>query len=67
MNTTLEDLETRITWLEQANAELSSVVYRQQQELDALRQSLTDMTARFAAAQAQTTNWTAEQEKPPHY
>jgi SlyX protein len=69
MTATLEQIEMKIAYLEQANAELSDVVYRQQQELDALRKLLTDMSARFATAQAQAqaTTYTAEEEKPPHY
>jgi uncharacterized coiled-coil protein SlyX len=67
MTATLEQIEMKIAYLEQANAELSDVVYRQQQELDALRMLLTDMSARFATAQAQATTYTAEEEKPPHY
>ncbi len=67
MNGKLEQIEMKIAFLEQANAELSDVIYRQQQELDALRMQLTDMSARFATAQAQATTYTAEEEKPPHY
>jgi SlyX protein len=67
MTATLDQIEMKIAFLEQANAELSDVVYRQQQDLDALRNLLTDMSARFAATQAQTTTYTAEDEKPPHY
>jgi SlyX protein len=67
MATTLETIEMKIAFLEQANAELSDVVFRQQRELEALRQQLTNLTARYAAAQSQVTEYTAEQEKPPHY
>jgi SlyX protein len=65
--TALEQIEMKIAFLEKANAELSDVMYRQQQELDTLRMLLTDMSARFASAQAQGTTYTAEEEKPPHY
>ena len=67
MNGKLEQIEMKIAYLEQANAELSDVMYRQQQELDALRMLLADISARFATAQAQATNYTAEEERPPHY
>ena len=67
MTTTLEQIEMKIAYLEQANTELSDVVYRQQQELDALRMQLSDMSRKFATAQAQATEYTAEEEKPPHY
>ncbi|MEO6079961.1 MAG: SlyX family protein [Steroidobacteraceae bacterium] len=67
MTAALEQIETKIAYLEQANAELSAAMFRQQQELDALRMQLTDMSARVAASQAPATAWTAEQEKPPHF
>jgi SlyX protein len=67
MSTTLEQIEMKIAYLEQANAELSDVVYRQQRELDALRAQLAEMAARFDRGQAPVTQYTAEEEKPPHY
>jgi SlyX protein len=67
MTTTLDQIEMKIAFLEKANAELSDVVYRQQQELAALRMQLLDMSARFATAQAAGTTYTAEEERPPHY
>ena len=67
MNSQLEQIETKIAYLEQANAELSDVVFRQQQELEALRAKLGDVIARFATAQAAPTTYTPEEEKPPHY
>jgi uncharacterized coiled-coil protein SlyX len=67
MDAKLEQIESKIAYLEQANAELSSVMFRQQQELDALRLLLMEMSARFATAQAQATTWTEEDERPPHY
>ena len=67
MSGTLEQIEFKIAHLEKANADLSDVVYRQQQELDALRARLTELSGRFAAAQEQVTAYTPEDEKPPHY
>lgn len=67
MNADLERIETRIAFLEQANAELSDVVYRQERELIALRAQLATLGTRLEAAQAPEQAWTAEQEKPPHY
>ena len=67
MTATLEQIETKIAYLEQANAELSDVVYRQQQELDALRALIAETTAKFMQAQAGATTYTAEEERPPHY
>ena len=37
---TLEQIETKIAFLERANAELSDVVYRQKKEIDELRARL---------------------------
>jgi uncharacterized coiled-coil protein SlyX len=67
MNGKLEQIETKIAYLEQANAELSDVVYRQQQELDTLRARLSALTVKFETAPMPATAYTAEDEKPPHY
>lgn len=65
---TLENLETKIAFLERANTELSDVVYRQQQEIDELRSRIAGLAARLDAAQAETGRpYTLEEEKPPHY
>lgn len=63
----LEQIEIRIAYLEQANAQLSDMVIQQRQELDTLRARLTTQLARIEAAQSQATVYTAEEEKPPHY
>jgi SlyX protein len=42
VSTPIEQIEIKIAYLEQANAELSDVVYRQQQELESLRGQLAD-------------------------
>jgi SlyX protein len=67
MNGKLEQIETKIAYLEQANAELSDVVYRQQQELDVLRMRLSALTIKLESAPTQATAYTAEDERPPHY
>lgn len=67
MNANIEQIETKIAYLEQANAELSDVVFRQQQEIDALRVLIAETSARFMQAQAGATTYTAEEERPPHY
>lgn len=67
MSERLEQLEIKMAYLEQANAELSDVVYRQKLEIDALREQLAALVGRFEAAQSAPTEYTAEQEKPPHY
>lgn len=67
MNELLERLETRIAFLEQANTDLSDQVYRQERELDALRNRLVSLAERFEAASTANREWTTEEEKPPHY
>ena len=67
MTDRLEQIEVRIAYLEQANAQLSDVVYQQRQELEALRAKLAALTERLESAQAQPTAYTPEDEKPPHY
>ncbi len=65
---TLERIETKIAYLESANAELSDVVYRQKKEIDELRARLSALTARLDAAQPEGDRpYTLEEEKPPHY
>jgi SlyX protein len=67
MEQRIEQLEVKVAFLEEANSQLSDMVYRQQQELEALRARLAEMTSRLDAAQSRMTEYTAEQEKPPHY
>ena len=67
MNARLDQLEIKVAYLEQANAQLSDVVYRQRQEIDALREQFAALTGRFEAAQSQATAYSQEEEKPPHY
>jgi SlyX protein len=67
MQQRIEQLEVKVAFLEEANSQLSDMVYRQQQELEALRARLVDMTSRIEPAQSRMTEYTAEQEKPPHY
>ena len=67
MEQRLDQLEIKVAYLEQANAELSDEMFRQRRELEALREQLSALTGRFEAAQAQPTAYTPEEEKPPHY
>jgi uncharacterized coiled-coil protein SlyX len=66
-NDRLEQIEIRIAYLEQANTQLSDMVIQQRQELETLRARLATQLARIEAAQSQTTVYTPEEEKPPHY
>lgn len=68
MNThALEQIETKIAFLERANAELSDVVFRQHREIETLRAQVVGLAARIDAAQSDTGVPTPEEERPPHY
>jgi uncharacterized coiled-coil protein SlyX len=67
MSQSLEQIETKIAWLEQANAQLSDVVIQQRRELEALHAKLEELLGRFAAEQEAPTVYSPEDEKPPHY
>ena len=64
---TFEQIETKIAFLERANAELSDVVFRQHQEIEALRAQIATLAARIDATPADTGVRTPEEERPPHY
>jgi SlyX protein len=63
----LEQIESKIAFLERANIELSDVVFRQQQEIQALRAKITALADRMAAAQSDEDVRSAQDERPPHY
>jgi SlyX protein len=64
----LEQIETKIAFLERANAELSDVVFRQHREIESLRAQIVALAARIdAAVQADTAVLPPEDERPPHY
>ncbi|HTY48259.1 MAG TPA: SlyX family protein [Steroidobacteraceae bacterium] len=65
MEQALERIETRIAYLERANAELSDVVYRQHQEIDGLRMRLALLLDRVESMAAPSRS--PEEERPPHY
>jgi SlyX protein len=67
MNQRLDQLEIKIAYLEQANAELSDELFKLRQETAAVREQLSVLTGKLEAAQSQPTQYTAEEEKPPHY
>jgi uncharacterized coiled-coil protein SlyX len=66
MDNRIDQLEIKIAYLEQANAELSDELIKQRLALDALRDQLTTLSGRLAA-QAEATTYSADEEKPPHY
>jgi SlyX protein len=63
----VERIELRIAYLENANNELSDVVYRQQQEILELRERMGLLVNRFDELENKPRDWTASEEKPPHY
>jgi uncharacterized coiled-coil protein SlyX len=67
MTDRLEQVEVRIAYLEQANGELSDVVYKLRQELEQVRAEFATLTQRWEASQSAPPVYTEEQEKPPHY
>jgi SlyX protein len=63
----VERIELRIAYLENANNELSDVVYRQQQEILEMRERMGLLANRFDELENKPRVWTASEEKPPHY
>jgi uncharacterized coiled-coil protein SlyX len=64
---TLEQIQTKIAFLERATAELSDVVFRQHKEIQALEAKLKAVTDRLSGAQSDDGPRPLEQERPPHY
>ena len=62
----IEDLEFKVAHLERALQELSDVLYRQQQRLDAQEARLARLSHRLDEA-ATGTPGDPSDEKPPHY
>lgn len=67
MDPRIEHLETRVAFLDQANAQLSDEIYRLTQQLDSVREQLALLAGRLEAAQDAPTAYASEDEKPPHY
>jgi uncharacterized coiled-coil protein SlyX len=63
----LEQIQTKIAFLERAASELSDVVFRQHQEIQALETKLKALTDRLSGAQSDDGPRLPEQERPPHY
>lgn len=62
-----ERVELKIAFLERANSELSDVVYDQQRQIEELRLQLAALSARLNTYQAEQTQYTEDEERPPHY
>jgi SlyX protein len=64
----LEQIETKIAFLERANAELSDVVFRQGRSIEALRNQVAALVLRMQELdEPDVTPGTLEDERPPHY
>ncbi|MFU8896446.1 MAG: SlyX family protein [Gammaproteobacteria bacterium] len=66
-NDRLQQLELKLAYLERGNQELSDVVYRQQQDLDALKSRLKRLADQLRAMTEEQGDASAADEKPPHY
>ena len=64
---TLEQIQTKIAFLERANTDLSDVVFRQQQEIRALGARIKEVSERLETAQSEERTRPPEEERPPHY
>jgi SlyX protein len=66
-NEALERLETKLSYLERANNELSDVVYRQHREIAGLRAKIDALEERISSIRTPDEASTPEDERPPHY
>jgi uncharacterized coiled-coil protein SlyX len=64
---TLEQIQSKIAFLERASAELSDVVFRQHREIQALEAKVKSLSERLSGALSDETPRTTDQEMPPHY
>ena len=60
-------LETKLAFLESATAELGEEVYRQRQEISALRARLAALLDRLESAAGPSNDGGNTHERPPHY
>jgi SlyX protein len=67
MNQRVDQLEIKISYLEEANTQLSDELIRQRHEIEALRAQVAALAGRVETAREPATVYTAEDEKPPHY
>jgi uncharacterized coiled-coil protein SlyX len=64
---TLEQIQTKIAFLERAASELSDVVFRQDKEIQALQAKLKAVSDRLNGVQSDEIPRSPDQERPPHY
>jgi uncharacterized coiled-coil protein SlyX len=63
----LEQVQSKLAYLERAMAELSDMVFRQHQEIQALQAHIKVVKERLEGAALVEADLTPEQERPPHY
>ena len=66
MHESLEQIQSKIAYLERAMVELSDVVFRQHGEIQMLEAQLKAVKERLEGAPSEEMR-SAEQERPPHY
>ncbi|MFI4890591.1 MAG: SlyX family protein [Steroidobacterales bacterium] len=64
---TLEQIQSKIAFLERANSELSDQLYRQHREIEALTRRLRELADRLNATMAEERVRSPDDERPPHY
>ena len=62
-----EHLEIKLAYLERLGDELGELLYRQQQDIDALKGQLRALLDRVEALSEQPMRGTVAQDPPPHY
>jgi uncharacterized coiled-coil protein SlyX len=63
----LEQLQTKIAYLERANADLSDMIFRQHQDIKALEDKLKELSQRLNAALSAWNEQEPVEQRPPHY
>jgi uncharacterized coiled-coil protein SlyX len=64
---TIEQIQTKIAYLERTTTDLSDMVFRQHQEIRVLEARLKSILERLSGAQSEEAPPSADQERPPHY
>ena len=67
MQARLEQIESKIAFLEHTNAQLSEEILHQARVIDELRAALAALTARLEASKSDDAPWSSQDERPPHY
>lgn len=65
--TRLEELETKIAFLEQAAADLSTVLFKRDRDLENLRMRVKQLEDQLAQLHPEMPEGRVDEERPPHY